>query len=1329
MSAAGKPRLRALTIGVGEFGGAPEGPGDRGLPFAPVRADEVAGALDAYGYARLTLEPGTDLSGDTIAELIRGACEGLTADDLLIVHVVSHGYLNAGGALCILGPDGVEAGFNNVDALLQRVDSDPRLPRTLFLLDLCDAGTVTRAPWQLTALRNRRAWVIAACDANARAFAGRFSRAVAGVLEMLRTGTVDIGPATPFIPLRTLAREVRRAVAELAARENGLPQEVTASLVDLADDEVELPFFRNPRFSPAPIVQARPQVDSGIEPFLADVDEALDAQHFMTRASGYGGAAAGCFSGRDDELQILSDWFDGYDPARLRVVTGGPGAGKSALVGVLVCAAHPVLSPATRPVWRHVQRVPRVHKRFAAVHARHRTTADVIASVTAQLGSPADKPLMEALAAGTGEPPLVVIDALDEAEQPSSLVTELLLPLATTDRADGRPLCRLLVAMRPWEQFAELLGEAQSAGSLIDLDDVPVERLARELDLYVARLLYAFPPYGKLAYAAVRATFAQGVAETLAEAVPRPPGAFLVAGMYAHHLVTAYKPVEDSGKAWEIARKVPRTLEDLLELDLAERAGIRWLRPVLAALAHARGEGMPASVVGAVAGALVAGPTLPGPTRDEINDVLTSAGRFYLRQATDVDGTSLYRLFHQGLADYLRLQPGPGVPDAKNTPAHVLRAMLGHVDPGGWGVRRWELAEPYLLRHVVAHAQEAGVLDELLEDAEFLVAADPVQLAGAGVEWLRGVAEVGAAGDDRRTDLAILASVAGRADLADRLSRRPDGSGVPWSPTWSARRCDADGNVLPVCFVDLGEDGAVGVAYVGGEVEVRSVASGETHTTVSTGVTPYHIGLGVLAGRRVVITGHDEAVLWDAGDGCRLASAPVRASDHELGRLSAGWGVRLSRTFAPRNRSARAVVHGRLVEVAPTPDGIRFVDEPLRDGPDHVQCATVEGISYAVRYSFDRSSTVTIWNLETGALVKTLRFPAGFLAVFFSPEGNLVVMLPRAVVCLRAEPPSVRVRTRTGPPQREARPVPAVVDATNDIDDTIDVIFEQFATDDTVKRFLGPDPLPVETPAGQWRSLHLGLLRLPAEEAATWRTLLHECYPPEWNVPDGTWRRVPAAESEPVILLPAFHGIPGVVAGQDAPLDATVEEALGPCVLDELGVAISASKLLWLVAEDNRVRYVRDNVPVLVSGIREDVVDAVRTALSAYAAGDADRGIKRLVAAADLAEVLLALLHRPVAAPDSWWGRVRTDVMAFVRDVGVRHEPNFVVDDMPFSTLYRQLNHGETAHDVGVTPVHPDEAGRILARLRPGLRKGGQAYRRGRVLYALGVSATSRPAG
>jgi hypothetical protein len=95
-------------------------------------------------------------------------------------------------------------------------------------------------------------------------------------------------------------------------------------------------------------------------------------------------------------------------------------------------------------------------------------------------------------------------------------------------------------------------------------------------------------------------------------------------------------------------------------MHLAQLGGT-WLRPVLAAAAHAKHPGMPSHLLGSVAAVLAFDPLSPmpePPTDAQLGEILDTVS-FYLRRSVDIDGTTLYRLFHEGLAQYLREHPSP----------------------------------------------------------------------------------------------------------------------------------------------------------------------------------------------------------------------------------------------------------------------------------------------------------------------------------------------------------------------------------------------------------------------------------------------------------------------------------------------------------------------------------------------------------------------------------------------------------------------------------------------------------------------------------------------
>ncbi|MFD8597917.1 WD40 repeat domain-containing protein [Kitasatospora sp. NPDC059646] len=232
----------------------------------------------------------------------------------------------------------------------------------------------------------------------------------------------------------------------------------------------------------------------------------------------------------------------------------------------------------------------------------------------------------------------------------------------------------------------------------LDLDPAtPEDRAALAADLrsYLRKLL----PPRRFPDPEVRA-----IADRIADYSDH--GAFLVAALYADHLLTA------AGRG---TAGPPCTITEVFDLHVdALAAADPWVRPVLTVLGRARGHGMPLDLLHAAA--LAHRPPAadrPTPQLADTRRVLTKAA-FYLRTTPDTDHRLLYRYFHQALVEHT----GPDVDPA--VLHHSLLAADGApVD--------WRRAQPYLLRHAAEHAVAAGgdALDRLLHDPRFLVHADP----------------------------------------------------------------------------------------------------------------------------------------------------------------------------------------------------------------------------------------------------------------------------------------------------------------------------------------------------------------------------------------------------------------------------------------------------------------------------------------------------------------------------------------------------------------------------------------------------------------------------
>ncbi|HEV7452671.1 MAG TPA: WD40 repeat domain-containing protein [Pseudonocardiaceae bacterium] len=311
---------------------------------------------------------------------------------------------------------------------------------------------------------------------------------------------------------------------------------------------------------------------------------------------------------------------------------------------------------------------------------------------------------------------------------------------------------------------------------------------------------------------------------------------------------------------------------------------------------------MPRSVLLAVCAAIAGEPD--APSVEQVAENLDSL-RFYLRTGADSDGSALYRFFHQGLADHLR---GGCDGDPADVSGRVVDKLLATVTVVR-GVRRWDLAEPYLLRHAVQHAADVGRVDELLVDPEFLVHADPSTLIPAldqaDSELARlatAVYRVSAGGhprwsaDQRRGVLAVDAARYGAASLLHGLTSTRGPGRSRWRPRWAtggqvstALRVTLTGHTSPVLAVACTQlDGhpirPIAVTS-GGDATVRiwDLANGTPIGNPLTGHTGPVVAVACTQrdGHPIAVTGSADATvrIWDLTTGTPIGDALTGHTD------------------------------------------------------------------------------------------------------------------------------------------------------------------------------------------------------------------------------------------------------------------------------------------------------------------------------------------------------------------------------------------------------------------------------------------------------------------
>ncbi|MGW7494981.1 hypothetical protein ACWGKA_11845 [Streptomyces luteogriseus] len=1009
--------VHALVVGAGDFPTRVPTEEEEAAGVVPLEPlPSVAGAVRDVAHA--LLRAGIDVTEpvlDPTPAEFRVAWETArerAGQDPLVVHFSGHAqtvgpvlYLAMRNTTTL--PNGIRRTSVDTDELLRDVEHEDGGP-VLFLLDVCGGGTALTAQLtqRLLGVKSRDAWVIAACGAGEITYGARFSKAAATVIDRIARGTLDVPPDLEHVPVALLAEEIDKELRRVDTAADMPKQDVVCT----RHDEAALPpapFLRNPRHSGDAEERFRAEAVASLRRYAERLDPRLDLHHFAARAAGTPDAEAFFFSGRRGQLERIEEWLGAprHLGQRLLAVTGRPGAGKSALLGVTVCTVHPRLRPLRDRLGLRDFRPP-PDPRLLAVHAHHLSTQDVVDSLHRQAqalrlprqqsgrarprsGAPHAAFGELAAALGAVGDVTVVLDALDEADDPDGLLRQVLLPL-TGEGGDPVPGCRVLIGTRLWPDslpglHAALAGHPERR---LDLDAEQPASLAEHLGTYLGRLLDTDYSTDVTEMIACRLS---GAAEH---------GAFLTAAVYGAHLRRLSRAGTILTGA-EIARELPCDLPGMLDLDLRTlTAELPWTDAVLAVLARAAGQGMPSGLLHEVALALrpeVRDGALPPRPRDTA-EVLTGA-RFYLRTTYDpgadpaVDDGKLYSFFHRAPAEHLA-----GRTDSRA----VLEALLSAV-PAEHGVRDWSRADRYLRRHAADHAADAGPdrLDALLEDVSYLLHADPERLVrhlhrargrrarthadvyrqSTAHHPLRHLTAV------RRDLLSLDAAVWRDTALSEALVSRPGPPPVSTRPVWAVSRTATTARLQtlgphagPVFEVLLartpGDDGAVGTRSHGERVVL---STGDTHRTRLSdplGGTLLRTLGGLSGPARTVAPARladGRGVLLSGGEDGRLYVHDPRTGDL-VRRQAAGVGpVRMLVTVSLPEGGTRAVAagHGHRA-VLWNPDG----GTPTRLDSSMVLLSGLaaallpDGTPVVVAVGEDRDARV--WDVRTGQLLRTL---------------------------------------------------------------------------------------------------------------------------------------------------------------------------------------------------------------------------------------------------------------------------------------------------------------------------------------------------------------------
>ncbi|MET9895147.1 AAA family ATPase [Streptomyces sp. NPDC006465] len=696
-------------------------------------------------------------------------------EDAVVVYITGHGLCRRADRHYLTLPKTrperlLSTAFPTSELITAVLDSEAE--HVLVLVDSCHSG-VLRA--ELSALlqdlsKERRRHVglavVTAGDHEDQPQVGSFTRRVALAWERMNDESAGYTSShLSFAEWEQLLHEV------------GLADGVEK---DLVDAEWIMPHSLRHQLSACLPNPRYKSSGTAVDPALRQlVLEHGDLEFWRERASGRvsGDDVGWYFSGRTKPMRRLVDFL--REGEGVLIVTGAAGSGKSALLARLVTltAAAFVEDEAYTALIACIPGGlrPEPGSVDAAVLARNKSSRAVVDDLlTALGGTPAAKgtPLqalfehMTERAVEFSRPVTVIIDALDEAEDPLACFNDVILPLARLTTRVGGTAVRLLLGIRSSpvasyssgadlrdERADDLLQRLTAALKAEGAVHEPLRTDGPDCEADIAAYAVALlsgpedSPY-KDDDEAVEAT-----ARVIAKAVVP---SFLDAQIATDQLRTAETRQDLTEEGWlhRLADGTSSLLrEDVRGVAAATGVPASLLVAALRATALAQGAGLPwGEIWPAVTAALAVKPHGPaGPTDPERQptapdgapesaDVAAHAVRTlrssrltgYLATASE-DGRTVYRPVHHRLTDLLQAQhqwllrapdaaylrpPLPATGDAAElAAAHatVTGVLAGLVH----GAHPYQ-AHPYIRRHYLHHAEAGDLLTDRHVPVELL---------------------------------------------------------------------------------------------------------------------------------------------------------------------------------------------------------------------------------------------------------------------------------------------------------------------------------------------------------------------------------------------------------------------------------------------------------------------------------------------------------------------------------------------------------------------------------------------------------------------------------
>ena len=423
--------------------------------------DRIIRFFRGFGYEHVPVI-GDSPTRDTLATALRDFCRhpDRRPDDYLVVYLAAHGeILDGGPALHVLltadfKPEDVRTGSVKAAELAEWMLAETRVHRLLLIIDACMSGQ--------GALDFTKA-------------AGEYPGDKTGLDPGWKQGVMAITATRPNelahqgVFTECMLRAERRLIRERGSRAGLQISDIFAAV---HEDPKKPPFqhvttgvIRSSAAMPGFLDDSeQPRAPSG----PASTGQRVRRTHEMRERFA---SHVGEFIGRGRARQEIVDWLENPANSETLILSSEPGSGKTALLGRLASASDRRYM-STVPRDSHAD--PRPGTIDVAIYAEKLTGNHILAGIAEAAlvrGVDPEAPYEDTVAvllrglAGREHPLTVLIDAIDEAFAPESIVTDVLCPLID----GGTGSIRFLLGAR--RQVLEYFASRQTVYRKLDLDD------------------------------------------------------------------------------------------------------------------------------------------------------------------------------------------------------------------------------------------------------------------------------------------------------------------------------------------------------------------------------------------------------------------------------------------------------------------------------------------------------------------------------------------------------------------------------------------------------------------------------------------------------------------------------------------------------------------------------------------------------------------------------------------------------------------------------------------------------------------------------------------